>query len=114
MQQVMHALCSTASTSLHVSLCCCRPFIGQGNSSKREGAKKGTKKGDQTAAGSGAGAAAAAGAAALAELGELAGGMKQKDQQRVLQEYRDGGFNVLLATCIGEEGLDIPQVCDAQ
>ncbi|KAF6257094.1 P-loop containing nucleoside triphosphate hydrolase protein [Scenedesmus sp. NREL 46B-D3] len=36
--------------------------------------------------------------------------MKQKDQQRVLQAYRDGEFNVLLATCIGEEGLDIPQV----
>jgi Fanconi anemia group M protein len=36
--------------------------------------------------------------------------MKQKEQQQVLQAYRDGEFNVLLATCIGEEGLDIPQV----
>jgi ERCC4-related helicase len=90
----------------------CRPFIGQGSSSKRDGAKKGGKKGEQAAAGSGGGAAAAAaaGAAALAELGELAGGMKQKEQQQVLQAYRDGKFNVLLATCIGEEGLDIPQV----
>jgi ERCC4-related helicase len=43
-------------------------------------------------------------------LGELAGGMKQKEQQQVLQAYRDGEFNVLLATCIGQEGLDIPQV----
>jgi Fanconi anemia group M protein len=36
--------------------------------------------------------------------------MKQKEQQQVLQAYRDGERNVLLATCIGEEGLDIPQV----
>ncbi|WIA18815.1 hypothetical protein OEZ85_003496 [Tetradesmus obliquus] len=90
-----------------------RAFIGQGNASSRSTTKKGGKKGSEAAAaaGSGGGAAAAAAAAAgLAELGELAGGMKQKEQQRVLQEYRDGCFNVLLATCIGEEGLDIPQV----
>ena len=37
-------------------------------------------------------------------------GMAQKEQKAVLAEFRAGGFNVLVATCIGEEGLDIPQV----
>jgi ERCC4-related helicase len=38
------------------------------------------------------------------------GGMKQEEQERVLQEFRAGTVQVLLATCIGEEGLDVPQV----
>ena len=38
------------------------------------------------------------------------GGMKQAEQKAVLQEFREGGFNCLVATCIGEEGLDIPEV----
>jgi len=37
-------------------------------------------------------------------------GMNQKEQQRVIREFRDGKFNVLVCTCIGEEGLDIGQV----
>jgi ERCC4-related helicase len=37
--------------------------------------------------------------------------MKQADQKAVLSEFRDGKFNTLVATCIGEEGLDIPEVC---
>jgi ERCC4-related helicase len=37
-------------------------------------------------------------------------GMKQKEQKAVLQNFRDGVFNTLVATCIGEEGLDIPAV----
>ena len=37
-------------------------------------------------------------------------GMKQADQKAVLDEFREGAFNVLVATCIGEEGLDIPAV----
>ena len=37
-------------------------------------------------------------------------GMSQSDQQRVLQEFRDGTWNVLVATSVAEEGLDIPQV----
>ena len=35
-------------------------------------------------------------------------GLSPKDQVSVLQEFRNGGANVLLATSIGEEGLDIP------
>ncbi|CAL8131800.1 unnamed protein product [Orchesella dallaii] len=34
-------------------------------------------------------------------------GLKQKEQDQVVQRFRDGGFNVLVSTCVGEEGLDI-------
>ncbi|CAL8115708.1 unnamed protein product [Orchesella dallaii] len=37
-------------------------------------------------------------------------GLKQKDQVQVVQRFRDGGFNVLVSTCVGEEGLDIGEV----
>jgi len=37
-------------------------------------------------------------------------GLKQKDQVQVVQQFRDGGYNVLVATCVGEEGLDIGEV----
>lgn len=36
--------------------------------------------------------------------------MKQAEQKAVLAEFRAGSFNTLVATCIGEEGLDIPEV----
>jgi len=36
-------------------------------------------------------------------------GMKQAEQKKVLTDFRCGAFNTLVATCIGEEGLDIPQ-----
>ncbi len=32
------------------------------------------------------------------------------DFVQVLADFRAGLFNTLVATCIGEEGLDIPQV----
>ncbi|MCS7106405.1 MAG: helicase-related protein, partial [Candidatus Aenigmarchaeota archaeon] len=34
-------------------------------------------------------------------------GMSQKEQVEVLRKFRDGEFNVLIATSIGEEGLDV-------
>lgn len=37
-------------------------------------------------------------------------GITQKEQQKVLADFRKGAFNTLVATCIGEEGLDICQV----
>eukprot|EP00937_MAST-01D_sp_MAST-1D-sp2_P003042 g3042.t1 len=37
-------------------------------------------------------------------------GQKQKEQLSVLQKFRNGAFNVLVSTCIGEEGLDIGEV----
>jgi Fanconi anemia group M protein len=35
--------------------------------------------------------------------------MTQEEQMRVLKAFREGAYNVLLATSIGEEGLDIPE-----
>jgi Fanconi anemia group M protein len=37
-------------------------------------------------------------------------GMSQKEQQAILEEFRNGGFNCLIATSVAEEGLDIPKV----
>ncbi len=37
-------------------------------------------------------------------------GLSQKEQKAILDEFRAGEFNVLVATSIGEEGLDIPKV----
>jgi Fanconi anemia group M protein len=34
-------------------------------------------------------------------------GQKQKDQVGVLERFRQGEFNVLVATSVGEEGLDV-------
>ena len=36
--------------------------------------------------------------------------MSQKEQKKMLDDFRNGMFNVLVATSIGEEGLDIPKV----
>lgn len=41
--------------------------------------------------------------------GEVSG-LSQKDQKRVIEEFKTGEINVLVATSIGEEGLDIPEV----
>ena len=37
-------------------------------------------------------------------------GLTQKEQKQMLDDFRNGLFNVLVATSIGEEGLDIPKV----
>ncbi len=37
-------------------------------------------------------------------------GMSQKQQREMLDKFREGSFNVLVATSVGEEGLDIPKV----
>lgn len=37
-------------------------------------------------------------------------GLSQKHQKEMLDKFRQGEFNILVATSIGEEGLDIPRV----
>lgn len=37
-------------------------------------------------------------------------GLTQKEQQQIIADFSNNGFNVLCATSIGEEGLDIPEV----
>jgi ERCC4-related helicase len=37
-------------------------------------------------------------------------GLNQKEQKKIIEEFSSGKTNVLVATSIGEEGLDIPEV----
>ncbi len=37
-------------------------------------------------------------------------GMSQKEQKQTIERFEDGEFNILLATSVAEEGLDIPAV----
>jgi len=37
-------------------------------------------------------------------------GLSQKEQKEVIEKFRSGELNILCATSIGEEGLDIPEV----
>ncbi|MFA5020278.1 MAG: DEAD/DEAH box helicase [Candidatus Pacearchaeota archaeon] len=37
-------------------------------------------------------------------------GLSQKEQKQIIDEFSNGDFNMLCATSIGEEGLDIPEV----
>ena len=117
--QLQTALCG-------VPLCACRPFVGQGSGAAKKGGRGGKGAGKAARSGGGVswkqdGAPAAAAAAAGGDVdasGDAAdaaedavfGGMKQEEQERVLQEFRAGSVQVLVATCIGEEGLDVPQV----
>jgi len=37
-------------------------------------------------------------------------GLSQKEQKNIIEEFSEGKINILVATSIGEEGLDIPEV----
>jgi len=37
-------------------------------------------------------------------------GLSQKEQQEIMEEFREGKINIICATSIAEEGLDIPEV----
>jgi len=37
-------------------------------------------------------------------------GLSQKEQQEIIQEFKQGKINIICSTSIGEEGLDIPEV----
>ncbi|KIZ06693.1 Fanconi anemia, complementation group M [Monoraphidium neglectum] len=85
-------------------------FVGQGQARGR-GSKK---TADPTAAPGDGGGSGGGGAFLTAAAGGGSGGggagMNQKEQDAVLKGFRRGEINVLLATSIGEEGLDIPEV----
>ncbi|MCQ2056345.1 MAG: DEAD/DEAH box helicase family protein [archaeon] len=40
-------------------------------------------------------------------IGQSNGGLKQKEQIRLLNDFRSGVFNILVSTSVGEEGLDV-------
>ncbi|KAK7505416.1 hypothetical protein BaRGS_00003161 [Batillaria attramentaria] len=42
--------------------------------------------------------------------GKATKGFTQKEQLKVMQAFRTGGYNTLVSTCVGEEGLDIGDV----
>jgi Fanconi anemia group M protein len=42
--------------------------------------------------------------------GKSTRGLTQKEQLQVVHRFRQGGYNTLVATCVGEEGLDIGEV----
>ncbi|EMP29321.1 Fanconi anemia group M protein [Chelonia mydas] len=42
--------------------------------------------------------------------GKSTKGFTQKDQLEVVKCFREGGYNTLVSTCVGEEGLDIGEV----
>eukprot|EP00057_Strongylocentrotus_purpuratus_P017531 XP_011672005.1 PREDICTED: LOW QUALITY PROTEIN: Fanconi anemia group M protein [Strongylocentrotus purpuratus] len=45
-----------------------------------------------------------------ASAGKNTKGFSQKEQIRVVSEFKNGGYNTLVSTCVGEEGLDIGDV----
>ncbi|XP_044230409.1 Fanconi anemia group M protein [Thunnus albacares] len=45
-----------------------------------------------------------------ASAGKGVKGFTQKEQLEVVHKFRQGGFNTLVSTCVGEEGLDIGEV----
>ncbi len=46
----------------------------------------------------------------VGQMKKLDSGLSQKEQKKVIEDFRNNKFNVLVSTSVGEEGLDIPQV----
>jgi Fanconi anemia group M protein len=46
----------------------------------------------------------------IGQAKKLGAGLSQKEQKQVIDDFREGKLNVICATSIGEEGLDIPEV----
>ncbi|OWF50822.1 Fanconi anemia group M protein [Mizuhopecten yessoensis] len=42
--------------------------------------------------------------------GKATKGFTQKEQLKVMKDFREGSYNTLVSTCVGEEGLDIGEV----
>lgn len=86
--------------SLHVNQCHSHIFVGQSTKSSGETGSK-TKNSTNNTLNS----------TNLMNLEETYNvGMTQKEQQKVIAEFKQGKFNTLIATSIGEEGLDIGEV----
>jgi Fanconi anemia group M protein len=49
---------------------------------------------------------------AIKKHGKETTGLKQKEQKEMIKKFSEGDINVLVATSIGEEGLDIPEVSE--
>jgi Fanconi anemia group M protein len=46
----------------------------------------------------------------IGQAKKLGAGLSQKEQRQIIEDFREGKLNVICATSIGEEGLDIPEV----
>ena len=46
----------------------------------------------------------------IGQAKKLGQGLSQKEQRQIIDDFREGKINVICATSIGEEGLDIPEV----
>jgi len=46
----------------------------------------------------------------IGQAKKASGGLSQKEQKEIIEKFKTGEINVLVATSIGEEGLDIPEV----
>ena len=46
----------------------------------------------------------------IGQANKEGGGLNQKEQKEIIDNFSNGETNVLCATCIAEEGLDIPEV----
>ncbi len=46
----------------------------------------------------------------IGQAKKLGVGLSQKEQKTIIEKFKSGEINVLIATSIGEEGLDIPEV----
>ena len=46
----------------------------------------------------------------MGQAKKLDTGLSQKQQKKIIEDFSEGKINVLCATSIGEEGLDIPEV----
>lgn len=71
----------SAALSVHRPLIKVMQFVGHGSSSNNSGSTGSKKK-----------------------------GLTQKEQMEVVKKFREGDYNTLVATCVGEEGLDIGEV----
>ncbi|KAA0172092.1 hypothetical protein FNF27_06127 [Cafeteria roenbergensis] len=100
---------------------CCRPaaFVGQGGSRRPKGAAPGDAASSSSSSSTAADAGTSDGGpqqeATTSALSSSQGpisitGQSQKQQQAVVARFRSGRYNTLVATCIGEEGLDIGDV----